>query len=347
MPVRNQNWYDLQAGRRYPLDDRCSGLDNAGNLIDDSILLDCHIKFPESLGDEAYVQSITVSPTLVSLLIGVTDGTNDTTIAALSVPKPVTTNKNYAVTPLTAGVAGWAVFGAGIANSFVARYDTPAQSRILSRCARAYAPLPVQTIGKLGLGSALSGVVNIEAIAPIIVEQKKLTIKGKLVNALEFSLAETFASTSDNPLSYFLSPCGQRPESGTCPAQPIETINDISPDCDGNINIITEGMSVYQFENCGGLGIDLPVGLIDACDRPPYEPPRRPVDVCESSSSSSSSVGPPVSVSSSSSSSSTAPSAAPLTPPFFDSFSGNLTDLLTIRRGRFISKTAPAPGQTS
>jgi len=346
MPVRNQNWYDLQAGRRYPLDDRSSGLDNAGNLIRDSILLDCHIKFPQSLGDEAYVQAITVSPTLVSMLIGVADGVNTTTVAAISLPKPITTNKNYPITPIAAGVAGWVVFGAGIDSPFVARYDQPEQSRILPRCARAYAKLPVQTIRKIGLSTALSGVVNIEVIAPITVEQKKLTINGKLVNALEFSLAQTFASTSDNPLEYFLSPCGQRPESGTCPAPPIETINDIDPDCDGNINIITEGMSLYKFENCGGLGIDLPIGLIDACNKPRYKPPRKPADTCEPSSSSSASA---TFSSSSSSSYTSATSSTPLVPPFFDTFSGNLTELLTVRHGRFISKTAPAPvpGQTS
>lgn len=346
MPVRNQNWYDLQAGRRYPLDDRSSGTDNAGNLIRDSILLDCHIKFPQALGSEAYVQAITVSPTLVSVLIGVTDSVNTTTVAAISLPKPITTNTNYAITPITAGVAGWVVFGYGIDSPFVARYDQPAQSRILPRCARPYATLPVKTIRKIGLSSALSGVVNIEVMEPIKVEQKRLTINGTLVNALEFALAKTFASTSDNPLEYFLSPCGQRPESGTCPAQPIETINDIGPDCDGNINIIVEGMSVYKFENCGGLGIDLAIGLVEACDRPPYEPQRKPVDICEPSSSSSASSN---SSSSSSSSSMSSTSAEPLVPPFFDTFSGNLTNLLTVRHGRFISKTAPAPvpGQTS
>ena len=29
MSIRNQNWYNLQATRSYPLDESCSGLDNA------------------------------------------------------------------------------------------------------------------------------------------------------------------------------------------------------------------------------------------------------------------------------------------------------------------------------
>jgi hypothetical protein len=340
MPVRNQNWYDLQAGRRYPLDDRTSGTDDAGNLINDSILLDCHIRFPETLGTDAFVQAITVSPTLVSVLIGAAADTVITTIAAISLPKPITTNKNYAITPLVGGVAGWVVFGAGVGEPFAARYSRPEQSRILPRCARPYTPLPIQTIGKINLSSALSGVVNIEVVAPIVVAQKTLTINSQPANVLEFSLAQTFDSTADNPLSYFLSPCGQRPESGTCPKQPIETINDITPDCDGNINIITDGMGLYQFENCGGLGIDLPIGLVDACNKPRYEQPRQPADLCEISSSSSAYVA---SSSSSSSSSSHTPILDPLVPPFFDTFSGSLAELLTVRRGRFISKTAPAP----
>lgn len=339
MPVRNQNWYDLQAGRRYPLDDRSTGLDDAGSVIRESILVDCHLKFPDNLGDIAFIQAITVSPTLVTVLIGVANGANITTIAAISKAKPVTTNQNYEITPLVPGVAGWVAFGVGIAEPFAGKYSTPTQSLILSRCARAYRALPIQTIGKINLNTALSGVVNLEAAEPITVTAKQLTVQNKLVNALEFSLAKTFADNSGNPLQYFLSDCGVRPESGTCPKTPIETINDIRPDCRGNINIVTEGLSVYQFENCGGIGLDLGLGLTEACDKPRYKQPRQPEDDCPSSSSSSA-------ISSSSPSSSSSSSSAAETPatlPVCETFAGNLNNILTVRKGRFISKTAPAP----
>lgn len=340
MPVRNQNWYDLQAGRRYPLDDRSTGLDDSGEFIRDSILVDCHIRFPETLGATAFVQAITVSPTLVTVLIGVTDGTDTTTIAAISQPKPITTSKNYEVTPLVAGVAGWVAFGAGVEEPFSGRYATPAQSLLLSRCARAYRALPIPTIGKKNLDTALSGIVNFAAVAPIVIEQKKLVIQDRLVNVLEFSLSNTFTSIAGNPLQYFLSDCGVRPESGTCPKPPIETINNVTPDCSGNINILAEGVTIYQFENCGGIGVDLPIGLTDVCEKPRYAPPRRPQDLCVISSSSSSSAP---SSSSSSASAQPIPPETPATLPVCETFNADLASILTVRRGRFVSRTAPAP----
>jgi len=291
MPVRNQNWYDLQAGRRYPLNDRSTGIDDAGNSIRDSILVDCNIRYPKTYGPVAFVQAVTVSAGIVTVVIGAADDENATTstpIAAISAPKPLQLNKNYAVQALVPGVAGWCVFGDGVSENFTARYSSPRQTLLLENNARAYSALPVTSIGKYGVGTSLAGLVNIVTAAPLVTELREIQVNGKTTQALVFGLDATVGLIGYNPLKFFLGPCSQRPESGTCPQTPIESINGITPDCDGNINILsgTADLTVVPFADCGGFGLYLDIDLPEICGKRPYETPREGVDQCETSSSS-------------------------------------------------------------
>lgn len=336
MPVRNQNWYDLQAGRRYPLDDTSTGLDDNGNMLDDSIIVDCHIKFPTAFGEFAYIQAITISDNIVTVIIGAGQATNsiaNTTIAAVSLVKPITLSKNYAVTPLIAGVAGWVVFGSGVTTNFTGRYSTPAQTQINPRNAINYATLPVTQLRKLGIAAGLSGIVNLTADAPIVVEKKTITIDAKEATALIIKTDANNNAFQFNPLEYFLGPCGQRPESGTCPKQPIETINGIAPDCAGDIKLEALGLNLYPFSVAGGLGVELPISLADTCAKPII--PREPADDCASSSSSSnsSSSGSVNTPASSSSTQSNAPNVIVNTPVAIStdiSSSGTITTRYTV-----------------
>lgn len=361
MPVRNQNWYDLQAGRKYPLDDTSTCLDDADNLLRNDIVVDCHIRFPGNLGDSAFVQAITVTANIVTVIIGAekNDTGAVTSIAAVSLPKPIELNANYAIVPLAAGVAGWIVFGPGVLDAFSGRYAAAAQTKIAPRNANKYDALPVQSIKKQGLATPLVDVVTLTVEAPIVAEKTTVTVLNKPATAIVFKLATTIGDFNYNPLSYFLGPCGVRPESGTCPAQPIETINGVTPDCAGNINIIGDSVDIYPFENCGGFGIDIGLGLEDACKKQPYGPPREPVDNCEPSASSSSSAATPISSSSSTQpptsssssagsqiSSSSASSIVAKTLPFCEPFTGNVAANVAVRSGSFSVKAVFADQDT-
>jgi hypothetical protein len=294
MPVRNQNWYNLQSTRRYPLDDKSTGLSDAGEFIPDDIIVDCHIRFPNNLGTYLYVQGITVSENLVTIVFGAAEtltSTANPTIAALSVTKPGQTNIHYSITPMVAGVGGWVVLGKGIENKFSGRYTTAEQTYIGFRNGRAYTPLPIPTLGKINLATALSGLVGVSALRPVtaeyidetnLPEEQRLpkydpvtqTTDYEPIRAIRFSTQAP--SIVFNPLTYFLGPCGQRPESGTCPKQPIERINGVQPDCEnGNINIIGDnGISVRTFAECGGADITTDTGLTEACREPDRDPDR-------------------------------------------------------------------------
>ena len=356
MPVRNQNWYDLQAGRRYPLDDRSTGLDDAGNLINDDLIVDCHIKFPIAYGEYAFVSGLTVTANIVTAVICASSdlaGTNITPIAAISIPKPLTTNTNYPVQALVVGVAGWIVFGAGVSQNFSGRYSTPIQSLIAPRNASAYRKMPVQSLRKYELSSKLKNVVNVVAAAPLVADYTTLTIGGSDVNAVLLELRGNTASVPYEPLEYFLGPCGARPESGTCPKQPILSINGVTPDCTGNIHIdFTDGLFAYLFEDRGGIGLDTALSLAAVCQKPPLITGGR--DDCDSSGSSISSGNSLSGLGATSSSS----AAGPGIPPGSSSSSshsgllyalpmcvqlGNILDNLVIRSGTFYKDGYSSP----
>lgn len=279
MSIRNQNWYNLQSTRRYPLDENSTGLDDANAFIRDDILVDCHIRFPNTYGKYVYVQGLTVSAGIVTVVFGVSADRGFVVgepMAYVSLPKPITPNINYSIVGLKPGVSGWVAFGRGVENNFVGRYTSVQQTLISPRCARAYKPLPVPTIGKLGLQEALQGIVSVLGQPPVrvryvenagdvvrVVDGQKVPYKEN-VPALVIELDQTQITNDYNPLQLFLGPCAQRPESGTCPKPPIENINGVEPDCNGNINIVFENFySVQPFDDCGGVDIvsnsDLPI----------------------------------------------------------------------------------------
>ena len=283
MSTRNQNWYNLQSTRRYPLDEAGISVDDSGNFIADDILVDCHIKFPKTLGQCVYVQGITVSAGLVTVIFGVSGGLNDPTghtVAYVSLPKPVTPYVNYAITSLVPGIAGWVAFGPGILNNFSGRYTRPLQSMLQARCARPYTPLPIPTIGKFSVGTSLVGVVNIAASTPVSATYETLEIDGSPRRAIVFRLDSQQITTVYNPLTEFLGPCGQRPESGTCAKTPIETINGIEPDCAGNINITFPGFNALPFAGCGGIDVLADVGLATVCASNKPKKPQEFSDAC-------------------------------------------------------------------
>ena len=288
MSIRNQNWYNLQSTRRYPLDDRSTGDDDLGITLRDDILVDCNIRFPSTLGRYLYVQAITVSPGIVTVVLGVGSqllSRDGVTVAAVSLVKPVTANQNYSISALVPGVVGWIALGPGIDTPFTAKFTTPQQSLILPRCGQMYNALPIQTIAKLGLRDTLNGIVNVTTTTPLTAKYEKnkaFVINGEhimLRNVITFGLDQSLQTDTFNPLKDFLGPCAQRPESRTCPQVPIETINGVAPDCDGNITIEFDGIDGRLFIECGGIDLLTSTGLQQACQNIP-DPKKEFVDIC-------------------------------------------------------------------
>jgi len=306
------NWYNLNSGRRYPLDDKATGTDDSGARLPADTLVDCHLRFPVTAGRHAFLSGLTITDSLVTaIFLGATTTESTrgrfTPLGAVTIPKPVDSLVHYPIQPLYPGVGGFVVFD-DVEETFAGRFSTPEQGLLAPRCARSYNPLPVSELRKLGVGTALTGLVTIigeddvEVVKETITITNPETLETETVEALVVRLQQLQGGV--NVLAKYIGPCGQRPESGTCDREGIQLINDAKPDCDGNINFDFRNMVVGELSSCGGFFLDVSVGLDDACRE--FVPDQfQGRDLClpssSSSLSSSSSAAPPPPIESSSS----------------------------------------------
>lgn len=284
--ILNNNWYNINSTRKYPLDDGATGLDDSGQVLPATIIADLNIRLPYSAGIGGMLSSITVSDTLVSLTFmtvdhpinnstydpPITSGVVFSPLCAFTVRKPVTTGIPYLLSPFIDGVAGWIVFGEGINKKFSGKFSTPAQSAIMPRACRYYRDFPVESIGKKGSTVELKGIVSLIEGKDVSITKETVTINEEEKTAIVFRLKE---QNGKNVLETYNGPCNARPESNTCNLTPMEFINSVGPDCSGNITIdfIEPFQIAYYTETVestevakGGISVDYPIGQIDACN---------------------------------------------------------------------------------
>jgi len=240
--IIDRGFYNLNAVRGYPIDDIANRKSDAGDVIPDGIITDLCLRFPESLGHKTFISSINTTQNIVSVIINVVpeyDPSPVTPIAAATVAKSaVIEGKPYRLTGILPGVDGWIVFGNVKNINYQGRFSSYAQSLLLTKVSKPYKALPLTAVKKLNTTQTLVGDVDIISGFNITIDSDYVHIDGLLRPAMLFSLENKTSSV----LTSFTGPCGARPESGTCIGTPIQQINDVIPDSDGNITItITNG----------------------------------------------------------------------------------------------------------
>ena len=271
MSTTNQGWYGVNASRAYPVDDRATSLDDSGNYLPQNILVDAHLRFPNSLASYVFIGAVSTTRSLVTLTLLGSDS-EDTAdayvpVAAITVRKPVTPYRMYAVEAQAEGVAGWVVFGDGVSDAalYTGRFSSPEQSRLTPRCANSYQALPIASIGKKGSSVALTGLVHLKAGSDleIVGGCRRVPRRWPLDASQECGPPLNVYDGRDyynpwrrvivirlagsergqtNVLSKYVGKCDKRPESGTCgDPQPIETIGGVPPDCDGTVTLELQG----------------------------------------------------------------------------------------------------------
>jgi len=277
--VSNNNWYNLNSTRKYPLDDGCTGITDRGEVLPNTLITDINITLPRSLGVGGMISSVKSSATLLSVTFLAVDhpirnslydpasslaASSFKPLCAITLAKPVDINVPYPLTAFADGVVGWIVFGEGIRRNFDAKFSNPIQSGLNPKNCHYYDDFPVTSIGKAGSSVELQGLVRLEAGNDVSIVKDTVLIDGEEKTVISFSLKER---TGSNVLDAYKGPCGGRPESKTCSQEAIEFINTVRPDCNGNIDIMFESplrVSGYP-SKIGGLAVDYPIGLIDAC----------------------------------------------------------------------------------
>lgn len=271
--ILNSHWYGLNEIRSYPIDDSATNQADNGQPLPADILADISIKFPNTLGKVCFLSSILVSPKFISLTLMVAqsvaaDPATFVPVAVLSLPTPVTPERHYALKPQQPGVGGWVVFGSGVlatASPFRGTFSTPLQSVLAAKAARPYKPIPVSDIGRLYNSTALTGIVRLVGQDPVEIVHATREINGRERDVALIRLVQPVGA--DNVFQTFSGPCGSRPESGNCgDPQPVEFINTVSPDCNGNISLHFRGCAtIAQMLGSCGVVLDCALGLMDTC----------------------------------------------------------------------------------
>lgn len=164
MPIRNHNWLNAQATRRYPLDDNSTGTGDDGTRLKDDILVDLHLRWPSIAGQFAFLGGLTVTDNIITAVILAADDVETaesfTPLAAITVEQPVNRHQFYNFEPLYPGTGGFVAFG-DVAENFSIRFSTPRQGLLAPKVARPYDELPIPTMRKFGRADGLVGLVKI------------------------------------------------------------------------------------------------------------------------------------------------------------------------------------------
>lgn len=303
MAILNNNWFNLNSTRRYPVDDFATGETDSGIDMPNDIITDARIRFPRSAGKFASISSITCSSKIVTItFVGHEHHPNETStssssaysevfqpLAVISLPKPVTPNTPYPIRALTNGVFGWIVFGEGLEKEFSGRFSSPSQALLLPRLAYSYGTYPVTSLSTVDNQAKLTKDITLRGIGDLKITKETRYVDGVgTVSAMVFKL-ENQASTS-SIFEKYVGKCDGRPESGSCMKESVQYINDIYPDCSGNININFSQNGLYQKEIVDseliGIALEMPLGLAEACTSNDYLPdsggnlPNEYADVC-------------------------------------------------------------------
>lgn len=357
MSIRNHNWLNAQATRRYPLDDNATGTGDDGTRLKDDIIVDLHMRWPKLAGQYAFLGGLTVTNNIITAVILAADSptaaANFTPLAAVTVVQPVNRHQFYNLEPLYPGVGGFIAFG-DVSETFSIRFSTPQQGLLAPKIGRPYDSLPIPTMRKFGRADGLVGLVKILAGPDVeVVKEKVITDEqDDEVDALVIRLVNP--TSARNVLSDYIGPCGKRPESRNCAREGVETINGVGPDCDGNLEIEFVGLVAGPYDNCGsegaGVTLDQSLGIDDVCTA--QDPERfAGSDYCVPASASSlSSEGsvpsqPSLSLSSSSASAGSSEAVQCEELPFVDCFDTPIHPSWDVKLGSYNLVAADSPGE--
>lgn len=261
MPI-NQEFYDLNSGRGYPLADSATGLSDAGDRLPNGLLVDGCLRFPVALGELAFLSAVHVTERLISFIVSVAASPSAASflpIAACSIPGPGVEGQVCELTALVPGTGGWLILGDVRDAEFSGRFSTAAQSLLLPRIARGYDTPPVSSLAVAGATNLLQGVVNLAPLGNLTITQGSRLIAGRLRPAIILALSGTLTTV----LPAYTGPNGGRPESNTCNSPPVQRLGNAVPDSSGNITLQLEGLAATLVPS--GILIGTPLSIASIC----------------------------------------------------------------------------------
>lgn len=248
MSTLKLGWLSRNSGRKFPIDDTATAVADSAERIEDDVITDLKLSWPESLGKYAFISFLSITDNIVSLGITVASdalaATNCLPIATAVVSKRTANRRVHRLSPMQAGVAGFVTFG-DVTKNVNLTFSTPAQARISPTAGAPFATSGVTSLNVPG-GAKLTGDITLIAGNDITLRQVPLETSGGLPAGTAIAIGLRDPSANNDTMSKYVGACNRRPESGNCEtgngaAPAIQTINGISAACDRTIKILFEG----------------------------------------------------------------------------------------------------------
>jgi hypothetical protein len=263
--IFNHDWYDRNSVRQYPLDMAATAIDDFENPLNPALLEDVSLYVPENLNvSKVYVGSGHITGTLCSAVF--VGSTPDGAVPLCAATVVTRNSRMVSVDALADGVRGWVVLGGPDANA-VGRwtFSSPLQSLLAPGCWYAYRRPPVFSLGAANRLNRLAGDVSLQAGGHLELASAVREVRGVPSRVLILRMDPELPA--DTRASY-VAVCANT--DGVCSPAPIQTVNKVKPDADGNITIEVKGMptrALVDFEGrVNGVVMESPLGLIDICD---------------------------------------------------------------------------------
>ena len=208
-------WLNENEGRSYPFV-------NAGRYgIPDEVVVDLVVSGPAEILEGAYLSSLVVRSSLVSLSIGSPNG--GFVVFTMAGPEPY---RPYGMTPVRDGIGGYVTFGLGLSGDLQLDLRNMSVDPIVvdPGCLRPANDRVVKSVGKYGVRNvdALRGVVNL-----VVSPNMTLAHAGNVISI----------GLNDEARREFVAKCDKRAIFNECGAPPIRKINGVGPDEDGKLTL--------------------------------------------------------------------------------------------------------------
>jgi hypothetical protein len=254
------SWYATNRSRHYPLAEVATGVANSGQKLPEGFLADLHIKYPDNVVDRPYIR-FAAAGRVYSLSIAI--GSIGEIAVATADFKDAELEKPVELIGILPGVTGYVIFGECEDGSWV--FDSPQQSQLSLRvCTPTILPSGQLLLSRHGFPHMTGPSLRLVGQGDVEVTRGRAYIDEQ---DREVVFVGLFDLEDPRVLAEYAGPCGRRPESQTCrDPQPIETINQVQPDCCGRLFIEFRGCAdLTSVEDQGGIGIECDVAVADSC----------------------------------------------------------------------------------
>ena len=252
-------FYNANELREYPFDEGATLATDAGDLIPEGLLADLSISIPRSVALRAFVSAISRTPTQTSIVIAAANAAQ-TPLAIASFPADYASKTTHRLRSLYAGVDGTFVPGTieQLNIPVTMRFSNPNQSLLSARTVFPLGIVANRDYAVYYSRQSLQSIVTFVGIGDVEAIIDTRVLDGQAKRAMVLRLRESGLSGTDSLSRYAENQ--PRPESRTCgdPA-PIESINDVRPDCCGRIYVELRGCAQpLKLANASGVVLDCP-----------------------------------------------------------------------------------------